>query len=102
MADSKKPSGTTLMGSTSVLSLGNRARMGQESRRVLSPTEHNTNKIIGPPKTPQNDGAHRRDRSQRIFERIEKQDEDMEDEDTHLQSMGSNNTNRRLKSHRMK
>jgi hypothetical protein len=72
--------------------------MGNDNRRILSPTEqHSNNMILGPPMTAQNDVANRRDRSQRIIERAEKQDEDIDDEDTHLQSMGSNNTNRRLK-----
>jgi hypothetical protein len=52
MADSKKQSGATLMSSASVLSLGNRLRMGQESRRILSPTEqHSNNMILGPSRT---------------------------------------------------
>jgi hypothetical protein len=54
MTDSKKPSGAALMSSASVLSLGNRLRMGQESRRILSPAEqHSNNMILGPPKTHQ-------------------------------------------------
>ena len=52
MADQKKPSATTLMSSSSVLSLG-RQKFGQDSRRILSPTEqHSNNMILGPPKTP--------------------------------------------------
>ena len=39
MTESKKPSGATLMSSASVMSLGNRLRMHQESRRLLSPTD---------------------------------------------------------------
>ena len=53
MSDSKKPSGATLMSSSSVLSLGNRLRMGQETRRLLSPAEHHSNNmILGPSRTP--------------------------------------------------
>jgi hypothetical protein len=51
MAEFKKPSAATLMSSASVMSLGNRMRMGTESRRILSPTEqHSNNMILGPPK----------------------------------------------------
>ena len=81
MVESKKPSAATLMSSASVLSLGNRLRMGQESRRILSPTEqHSNNMILGPPKTTlsNDNNTHRRDRSQRIIERVE-QPEKLED-----------------------
>ena len=83
MADMKKPSGTTLMSSSSALSL-NRQRMGQDTRRILSPTEHSNNMILGSSKTP-NQAAHRRDRSQRIIERVTERTEKKEDtEDTHV------------------
>ena len=62
------------MTSSSVLSLGNRLRAGQESRRILSPTEqHSGGLILGPNNTPSHQlSTHRRDRSQRYIERSEK------------------------------